>query len=260
MEATFSSPSPSVSYTTFPFSLMQTDYVISRFIQVATRFACLFSFFSPFLFFRSPFPLSSSISSSSSDRNAASFCFGKLIQPDSPAAFNQRRFTIFSLRLLSVNFILPLLPQLLYPCASVVRCCVPCSFYRGLVLVWKREGEEGGEGGGVREGLTRVGIVVGVRVQVQFILMICACACFYGDWSVRKGNWKYRTLRWRNVIVFVFFFFFEFVEIDRRAAYMMTILRRIVFEICSVKINSTAQRGEKREEELAWERVSLIAT
>lgn len=37
------------------------------------------------------------------------------------------------------------------------------------------------EGGGVREGLTRVGIVVGVRVQVQFILMICACACFYGD-------------------------------------------------------------------------------
>lgn len=150
MEATFSSPSPSVSYTTFPFSLMQTDYVISRFIQVATRFACLFSFFSPFLFFRSPFPLSSPISSSSSDRNAASFCFGKLIQPDSPAAFNQRRFTIFSLRLLSVNFILPLLPQLLYPCASVVRCCVPCSFYRGLVLVWKREGEEGGEGGGKR--------------------------------------------------------------------------------------------------------------
>lgn len=97
---------------------------------------CVFVFFfSPFLFFRSPFPLSSSISSSSSDRNAASFCFGKLIQPDSPAAFNQRRFTIFSLRLLSVNFILPLLPQLLYPCASVVRCCVPCSFYRGLVLV-----------------------------------------------------------------------------------------------------------------------------
>lgn len=55
-----------------------------------------------------------------------------------------------------------------------------CSVF---VLSWPRTRlkEGGGRGGGVREGLTRVGIVVGVRVQVQFILMICACACFYGD-------------------------------------------------------------------------------
>lgn len=58
-----------------------------------------------------------------------------------------------------------------------------CSVF---VLSWPRTrlkegGGRGRRGGGVREGLTRVGIVVGVRVQVQFILMICACACFYGD-------------------------------------------------------------------------------
>lgn len=57
-----------------------------------------------------------------------------------------------------------------------------CSVF---VLSWPRtrlkEGGGRGRREGVREGLTRVGIVVGVRVQVQFILMICACACFYGD-------------------------------------------------------------------------------
>lgn len=264
-EATFS-PSPSVSYTTFPFSLMQTDYVISRFIQVATRFARLFSFFPPFL---SPPPSpspppSSSISFSSSDRNAASFCFGKLIQPDSPAAFNQRRFTIFSLRLLSVNFILPLLPQLLYPCASVVRYAriLLCSFrVRFIAASWSfeggREGGRGGEGRGKR------------RFNEGWDCCWCSswgtiyfndmCVCVFLWWLIgEKGNWKYRALRWRNVTVFAFFFFFEFVEIDRRAAYMRTmILRGIVFRIC--KINSTAQRGEKREEEVAWQRVSLIA-
>lgn len=95
-----------------------------------------------------------------------------------------------------MNFILPLLPQLLYPCASVVRYAriLLCSFrVRFIAASWSFEGgREGGRGGkgGVREGLTRVGIVVGVRVEVQFILMICACACFYGDRSVRKeiGN------------------------------------------------------------------------
>lgn len=117
MEATFSPPPPStssppplpVSYTTFPFSLMQTDYVISRFIQVATTFACLF-FFSP-----SVLPSFFSSISSSSDRNAASFCFAKLIQPDSPAAFNQRDDLRFFFRRgwVSVNFIPS--PQLLYP-------------------------------------------------------------------------------------------------------------------------------------------------
>lgn len=93
----------SVSYTTFPFSLMQTDYVISRFIQVATTFACLF-FFSPPLIFLPPFSLLYFFV-------AASFCFAKLIQPDSPAAFNQRddlRFSFFFRRArVSVNFIPP---------------------------------------------------------------------------------------------------------------------------------------------------------
>lgn len=113
MEVTFSPPPPStssppplpVSYTTFPFSLMQTDYVISRFIQVATTFACLF-FFSPSVlpsFFLFYFFV------------AASFCFAKLIQPDSPAAFNQRDDLRFFFRRgwVSVNFIPS--PQLLYP-------------------------------------------------------------------------------------------------------------------------------------------------
>lgn len=162
----------SVSYTTFPFSLMQTDYVISRFIQVATTFACLF-FFSPPLIFLPPFSLLYFFV-------AASFCFAKLIQPDSPAAFNQRddlRFSFFFRRArVSVNFIPPR--------ASV--------FVLSRPIVLCKWGGGGGQVNGVREGLTRDTrvIVVGVRVRVQFILMTWYGACFYGDWSVGKeiGN------------------------------------------------------------------------
>lgn len=180
MEATFSPPPPStssppplpVSYTTFPFSLMQTDYVISRFIQVATTFACLF-FFSPSVlpsFFLFYFFV------------AASFCFAKLIQPDSPAAFNQRDDLRFFFAVVGFPWILYPPPNFYTPThASAVRSVFVLS--RPVVLC-KREGGVKG----VREGLTRDTrvIVVGVRVRVQFILMIWYGACFYGDWSVGK--------------------------------------------------------------------------
>lgn len=185
MEATFSPPPPStssppplpVSYTTFPFSLMQTDYVISRFIQVATTFACLF-FFSPSVlpsFFLFYFFV------------AASFCFAKLIQPDSPAAFNQRDDLRFFFAVVGFPWILYPPPNFYTPThASAVRSVFVLS--RPVVLC-KREG--GSEGGKRRfnEGYEGDCCWCSSSGTIYFNDMVW---CVFLWWLIGwKGNWKY---------------------------------------------------------------------
>lgn len=104
----FSSPSPRLLHDISIF--VNANGLRNFAVHPGGHHVCVFVFFSP-----SVLPSFFSSISSSSDRNAASFCFAKLIQPDSPAAFNQRDDLRFFFRRgwVSVNFIPS--PQLLYP-------------------------------------------------------------------------------------------------------------------------------------------------